>query len=66
MLLAFTGVTDLTVRGWQQPGRKDVTVERTAGRIAVSVRAPGSFLSFRAAGMSVARKRAFPAAAPEQ
>ncbi|QNS04145.1 hypothetical protein [Streptomyces xanthii] len=60
--LRFPEARDVRVRGWTHPGRKDVRVTRgdPGDGVAVDVSSQGSSLSFRAAGITVARTRSFP------
>ncbi|MGW7413043.1 Imm50 family immunity protein [Streptomyces sp. NPDC054863] len=63
--LVFTGMRNLTVRGWGYPGYKQVRLEASQGGVVVSVDAPASSLSsssslcFEASSCSVTRVRSF-------
>ncbi|MFE1951025.1 hypothetical protein ACFW9D_11210 [Streptomyces sp. NPDC059524] len=58
--LRFPQAREVRVRGWAHPGRKDVRVADDGDGVEVVVSAPGSSLSFRAAGVALARTRSFP------
>lgn len=61
IFLRFPEARDVRVRGWAHPGTKDVRMtEDEGGGVSVVVAAEGSSLSFRAAGVAVARTRTFP------
>lgn len=59
--LVFTGVRQVTVRGWGPPGSKRIDLVRSADGIAVAVQDENSLLSFRATEMTLARTRTFQA-----